>query len=379
MIRAEKIAAFKKFAGDVIYTIEDVFAIACEAVQRTLLRLDPRLYSQRRRIRAVTEGLARKPSDKAAIFVVYAQGRLPDFTMNFIAALNRHSFNVIIVANSALDADARAALLRNGCLLVERDNFGRDFGGYKDGIAIALQRFPGLRRLIIANDSLYYLQKGLDDLVAALEGPQDFIGISEVFEHHYHVASFLLSFGRAVLDDPVFHRFWARYQPIHTRMWAIMQGEGELTRQLVEAGHRPHVLFRAQSLLPKLQELSGADLRATLALFPTHVRPALAKIVAAPASDATATANGFAAAAVKEVMERNQMHTAGFVFMKFLGLPLIKRDIVYRELFPLQEAIRIVQDFAEPMQDDIAADLALRPPPSRFAVLRRLFYRHGYV
>jgi hypothetical protein len=73
------------------------------------------------------------------------------------------------------------------------------------------------------------------------------------------------------------------------------------------------------------------------------------------------------------------MHAAGFAFMKFLGLPVFKRDIVFRELFPIQEVRRIVTESGEPLEAEIIADLACRPPPSRFDVLRRLFYQHGFV
>lgn len=373
------LARLADIADDVIYLIELGFVSAVEAVRRSWVRRDPLLHDGHRRIRSVTEGLAPKDSNKVAVFVVYAQSTVPDFTMNFITALNRHSYNVLIVSNAELDAGTKASLLRNCCLLVERVNLGRDFGGYKDGISIALQRFQTIGRLIIANDSLFYLERGIDRLIAGLDGPDDFIGVSEVFEHHYHVASFLLSFGPGVIEDPAFRQFWARYLPIPTRMWAIMEGEGALTKALMDAGHRPHILFRAEHLLPKLQELSAPEMREAIALFPRKIRELVSPIVEQPSVATKTTADAFAQAVVKEVLLRNQMHAAGFAFMKFLSMPLIKRDIVYRELFPLQEVSRIVTEFGEPMQAEIVADLARRPPPSRFDVLRRLFYRHGFI
>lgn len=358
------------------HRLERGIVVVWETLRRTISRLDYRLYSSGRRIRRLKEGLAPEPSKKVAVFVLFSSA-VPAFTLNFIKALNRGSYNIIIVANADIEEVAKTELMRHCCLLVERANVGRDFGGYKDGIGIALQRFPGVRRLVIANDSLFYLERGLDRLVAGLDGPQDFIGVSEVFEHHYHVASFLLSFGPGVLADPVFHRFWAGYRPITTRMWAILEGEGELTRVLVEAGHRPHVLFRAEALVPKLRALSAQEARDAVALFPTAVRPTLS--AAAQANGAGPASGEFAEAVFKEVMARNQMHTAGFAFMKFLGLPLIKRDIVFRELYSVEEVNRIMADFGEPLRAEIVADLAGRPSPSQFDPVRKLFYRHGHI
>ncbi len=260
-------------------------------------------------------------------------------------------------------------------MLVERTNIGRDFGGYKDGVGIVFRRFQNVERLIIANDSVFYIEEGLDRFLSALDGSEDFIGVSEVFEHHYHVASFLISFGPKVLKDPVFRRFWARYLPLQTRMWAIMEGEGELTKRLVNAGHRPHILFRAEDLQPKLQNLSASERDEATLLFPQKIRG----VLSLHAGQAHASAIDYAAAAIAEVLQSNQMHVAGFAFMKFLGLPLFKRDIVYREQFTLSEVRRIMIDLSVAEQAEIVADLGRRSPPGRSNVFRRLLFRHGFV
>src|SRR5690606_25733917 len=122
--------------------------------------------------------------------------------------------------------------------------------------------------IVLANDSVYYLPDGLDRLLADLNGEHDFIGVSEVFDHHYHVASFLISFGPRVLQSAAFQRFWKRYLPIGTRRWAIFQGEGALTAELLQAGFRPHVLFRAQALKPHLQSPRAPLLSESIALLP---------------------------------------------------------------------------------------------------------------
>jgi len=380
-LRRERLRAtalvLAKFAGDAGYRIEQRFVEAVEVLRRVRYRLDRRLYSERRRIRSVTEGARRHGSNKFAVFVVHAPSGLPQFTLNFIAALDRASYNVVLVSNAKLDEAQKAALLRDCRILIERENFGRDFGGYKDGIAHTLRRFPHIERLIIANDSLYYLEPGLDRLTADLDGPEDFIGVSEVFENRYHVASFLLSFGPRVLADPAFREFWAGYRPINTRMWAVMQGECELSRRLMAAGHRPRVLFRAEALRAKLKDLGVSGLAEIGLLFPPAIRALLPPL--GEPSSAAAPAQAFGAAVTEQVMARNQMHAAGFAFMKFVGMPVFKRDIVYRGLFPHEEASRVVKRLGLPMQAEIVADLARRRPPRRLDLLRRLLYRHGFI
>src|SRR6185437_8365170 len=244
-----------------------------------------------------------------------------------------------------LPAAEKEDLRRACCLMIERENVGSDFGGYKDAISIVSKRFGSIERLVIANDSVFYFREGLDKLIADLDGPQDFIGVSEVFDHHYHVASFLISFGPAVLRSEAFRNFWARFKPLGTRRWNIFRGEGALTAQLIEAGFKPHILFRAEPLRPHVRARNRAELDAALAMLPTRHRDKVIKrmrrtftpqqLTAMRSGDGqfdAALSDRIADEIVGQIMQRNQMHAAGFLFRKNFNLPAIKRDIFYREI-----------------------------------------------
>lgn len=355
--------------------LEAAFLLALEGLRRTWFRFHPRVRFARLRACALTRGRPAANAKKVAVFVVYADGSIPPFTMSFIEALARRRYDTIVVSNGNINSATRSHLLEKCCWLLERVNIGRDFGAYKDGISLAYRSFQDMDRLIIANDSVYYLECGLDELIEKLDGPDDFIGISEIFEHHYHVASFLLSFGRPIVRDSVFQQFWTRYLPISTKMWAILQGEGELTKRLLDVGYRPRILFRAEDLLPKLCRLDHAEIEKAVGLFPQNIQKKLPSLV----EKEPAAANGFAAAVVNEVLQRNQMHAAGFAFMKYLGLPLFKRDIVYRELYTRAQAQRIIDQMGMSVPVEIILDLGRRAPPKRRQMIRRLLYRHGYI
>jgi hypothetical protein len=78
-------------------------------------------------------------------------------------------------------------------------------------------------------------------------------------------------------------------------------------------------------------------------------------------------------------MQQNQLHIAGFLFVKYLGLPLFKRDIVYRELFSLAEAERAAEIASHSLDSEIRDDRARCVAPTRINVLRRLLYRDGLI
>lgn len=366
------------------YYLEHVFVLIVEGINRAVQRLDPRLYFEALRVRSVIDGSNHKATKKFAIFLLYSSGPLPRFTLNLIESFKRSPFNLVIVSNKQLDESSSAHLLSRCSLLVERANVGRDFGGYKDGISVVLSRFPEVERLVIANDSVFFLEDGLDHIVAGLDGADAFIGVSEVHDHHYHIASFMMSFGRGVIQSPAFRRFWQRYLPISTRRWAIFKGEGDLTATLVEAGFRPHVLFQAEHLREHLTVRPPLEFSDLVELLPIGVRNEMSarfdklaeRLQRGPAGIRT-MGNEIASIVIGAIMARNQMHAGGFLFHKYLGLPVIKRDIVYREICSLQEIPRILNTLDPIDLNEIMTDLRRREPASRLGPLRKVFYRHS--
>ena len=373
------------------YYAEHLLVLTVEAAQRAIRRLDPRLYVESWRVRNISAGQQVKDSGRVVILVLYTSGALPGFTRTFIEAVNASPFDLVIVSNGPLAPALAAELLPRCRMLIERANIGRDFGGYKDGISIVLRRFQNVSRIVIANDSVFYLADGLPRLIAALDGQDEFIGVSEVFDHHYHVASFLLSFGPDVLRSAAFRRFWTRYRPIGTRRWAIFRGEGALTASLLRAGFRPRVLFRAEDIRPILQNGTASDRAEALSLLSVQARKfatrRLQSLVDAgqiedrrmddshvkkPASN-DATTDAIIAA----IMAHNQMHAAGFLFYNYLGLPLIKRDLLFREVQPLDAITRILNDLNPAVRDEILDDLRRRGHAKDLGVFRRILYRHS--
>lgn len=353
------------------YGIESLPIMALEATARARQRLDSRLYRENLRIRTTSEGRLAKDSGRFVLLVLYTQARVPSFTWTFIEALRQSPFNLVIVSNGNLAPAEGSALLDNCRLLIERNNVGRDFGGYKDGISLINRRFGPIKRLVLANDSVFYLPPGLDRLIADLDGDDDVIGVSETHEHHYHVASFLMSFGPAVIGSLPFRRFWDDYRPIGTRRWAIFNGEGALTKALIRAGFRPRVLFRADDIGTYLRDGTPDRAKQALALLPPEAR----RDVTADLKRGLAPGDAIVAA----IMKRNQMHTAGLLFRQYFGLPLIKRDIFYRDVHPLEDIEHAVESLEPALRHDVLHDVVRRGRVGERDWISRLLFRHGVI
>lgn len=402
---------------------------AVEGAMRIWHHLNPRLYSEQLRIRHVVPGQLILKSNRFVLFVLAGHLPLPKFTINAFEAIARTPLNLVIVFNGRLSETDRQSLLPYCHLLIERENLGRDFGGYKDGLSIIRKRFPEFERLILLNDSLYYFANGLDQMFAALDGEQDFIGLTEVIEFHYHVQSFMVSLSRRVLDNPRVMKYWRTYRPVSTRRWSIHKGEVGLTRCITKAGFKPYVIYHGAQLLPYLRRQTMRELLGSLRLLPTYFRrqlnrkfkdmqddrptdqlasiesitraldslagnksadPAYSNVRAANVGKVlranenidtieTWTQDTFVNQIITTITTRNQMHVGGFLFMACLGMPVIKRDIFYREVYGMEDVFEILTEFKEPLRDEVMADLRQKGTAANLAGFARRLYRHGSI
>jgi hypothetical protein len=402
-----------------------------EGLQRLWYHLDPRIYSERLRIRRVSEGRSPRQGNRYVLFVFYGRDAIPAFTQTVIDAIARRGLNLVISTNAKITPVLRQALLEKSCLLIERADLGRDFGGYKDGISIIQQRFGTPDRLILLNDSLFFFEKGLDEFIAAFDGEADLYAMTEVFEHHYHLGSFALSFGRKVLENRFIQRYWRKYRPISTRRWSVHKGEVGLTQVLMRAGLRPRVLYYGARLLACLRQLDTRDFLHTLHLLPIALRRRLyveydefqqeqqgnalsaiksfsrsmrrfesadnevysdlrhanieklllrnQEVIHAHHDQERWTATRMCREVVQTITSRNQMHVGGFLFRKFLGMPGIKRDVFFREVFKLEELENILAELNEPLADEIVEDMRQKGTQAHFKGLARILSKHGSI
>ena len=400
-----------------------------EGLQRLWYHLNPRVYSEKLRIRRISEGRRPRNGNRFVLFVFYARDEIPAFTQTVIDAIERRGLNLVISTNARITPALREALLEKSCLLMERADLGRDFGGYKDGISIIERRFGTPDRLILLNDSLFYFPDGVDDLIAALDGEDDLIGLCEDQYLNYHIQSFALSFGRKVLESSRLRKYWRSYRPISTRRWSIHKGEVTLTWTLMKAGFRPHVLYYGARLLPHLLKLDGRQFLQAVRLLPVALRrthnvlydefqesqrsstlsainslsrsmrridvvDGHVKLRDASISQMIALNHEAAVTQLEQerwstvhmcrevvatISARNQMHTGGFLFRKFLGMPALKRDMYFREAFKLEDLENIFGELQEPMRDVVIADMRQKGTQVHFKGLKRILSNHGSI
>ncbi len=211
---------------------------------------------------------------RVAVFTHYdQQGVLRDFATHYVQQLAEAGFAVVFVSNSPRLPQETLDLLRPCCaLILRRANVGYDFGALKDGIA----QIPSLERielLLLANDSVYGPFIPLREIVARMDERADVWGITDSWEHRYHLQSFFLLFRRSALRSPAFARFWSKVRYVKSKGWIIRKYELGLTRALAAGGLRCRALFPYEVAVAALLEAGkNGDLQKYVALIPKEKR-----------------------------------------------------------------------------------------------------------
>jgi hypothetical protein len=344
--------------------------------------------------------------DRYALVAGFGALGLPKSLQQIIPALRKRGIKVILCHNGRLAQAAIEELKPYVHTIILRPNVGRDFGAYADGIRFLQQQPRPPKRVLFVNDSVFFAPGGLEKLIADLDTDEHpYVGCSENFEWHYHVGSFLFSIGQEVFESKAFRAFWKQYFPFSTRYYSINCGEVRLTRYIKEkGGFTPRVLYSMHDVGKRVLDWSLEDLQANLTLLPTYARHVIygsqlfrtyvdpivvsmdglkSQVRPGRVSEELDAARDIALKRVLDELVRrmeggSQCHLACGVFVKYLGMPFLKKDMAYRELYSATDVLHIAMDAGYTDLDDINLELRKRsyPPAGGF---RRMLYNAGAI
>ena len=213
---------------------------------------------------------AQPSSPKIAVFLVYQPEGIVSSVFDTLSHLSANGYSTLIVSNARLAVDDLNALIHHCWLIVERPNYGYDFGGYRDGVRIIRELGISPESLIILNDSIWWPILDDDSIVQRVEqSPSDITGTII----HYPVArpfspqsrpsfleSYFYHFNEKALASSSFTRFWKTYRLSSIKYNAVHRGERRLSQVLARGGLSFEGLFSRESFLNAIQELDPISL-----------------------------------------------------------------------------------------------------------------------
>lgn len=213
---------------------------------------------------------------KVGIFLLYQPGTLAKSVIEAATYLSAHGYCVLFVANDGVTADSRDALLSHCWKLLERPNYGYDFGGYRDGVAFLAKEAIVPEHLIIMNDSIWYPLVPDSNTIARLEAaPSDATGLLLHTRARHeklnlrrpeggHIESYVIHVGRDMWRSTAFTGFWESYPLSNSKQLTIKRGEIGISKALWEGDHEVDALSRRRDFLLGIATKDTAFLRKTL-------------------------------------------------------------------------------------------------------------------
>lgn len=90
---------------------------------------------------------------RVCVYTIYPIAGVRQSHFDTLEALGTAGFSAIVVSNLPLDATARADLAARSAMVIERPNFGYDFGAYREGVLSVHRQRSSLSCLVQQNEA----------------------------------------------------------------------------------------------------------------------------------------------------------------------------------------------------------------------------------
>ncbi len=218
----------------------------------------------RKEVVRTDEGLQPFKLDIAILLIYQPTGVL----RSFLAELEHFctkGFSTIVVSNAPI-SDADLDLLKSKShLVIQRPNYGYDFGGYREGVLTMFERGIHPRNLIIKNDSIWFpIWPDCDFIDRAVQSQADLYGVylnrRAGQTHRSHIQSYFYRFSPKITAASDFENYWKNLFVADNKHAVIRQCEMKLTNWFKLRGYSVDALYDNYSLKEAMKALDDAQL-----------------------------------------------------------------------------------------------------------------------
>ena len=234
----------------------------------------------------VTEG-ARNITSKLAIYLIFPAEGVDEFHRRTIRELDRNNYSTIIVSNLRLSESDKSFLQKNSLRIIERVNFGHDFGGYREAILSSQSLLANCEKLLLINDSsIFPLQPDSTWIQEAESSGWDLTGSISMqpFEAHshlgrksrrskmtavnrrFHYASFALLLSDSIAQSKDFQKFFLNLKLSSVKREVVKRGEMGLTQWAIKQGFSHGALLTRDDIAIAIKKLSQEELLEEISL-----------------------------------------------------------------------------------------------------------------
>jgi Rhamnan synthesis protein F len=231
----------------VVYRVAMVGREVLAALPRDALRAIRPVAAPKR----IEDGVDPAPeATRIALYVHYsATGQVSEMVRYQLGLLGQFGFTIVFISMAARIPEDDWQTVRQLCaLVVQRENFGRDFGAWHDLMPEVQDRWRRLDELMLANDSVLGPIYPLAPVIEAMRsGGNGLFGLTESLQGGPHLQSYLLlARGEAAVRDLT--GFVQRMYVSHSKWLLVQMGEIRMARWMRRRGHRVAAVFGYERL-----------------------------------------------------------------------------------------------------------------------------------
>lgn len=175
------------------------------------------------------------------LLVLFEKGTLRSDIINLLQTAKK--LNLFVIAVNTLRLSDLRPYSKLLDVYIERYNFGRDFGSYQVGFQYLFKKryTSTCPRLLMCNDSVFYSNNHLLSFLKDHFNSQaeEVLGATENYEIEHHLGSFCISMNQKILSHKKFIKYWKSYSNSEIRPTVIKKGEMELSKVLKKCVSNP--------------------------------------------------------------------------------------------------------------------------------------------
>ncbi|MCZ8085551.1 MAG: hypothetical protein O9289_20380 [Rhodobacteraceae bacterium] len=190
--------------------------------------------------------------DRIAIYLIFPKFGVEEKHLHALRYITGAGYCAVVVVNGRLTPTEKDQILKSCSKLIERENFGYDFGGYREGLLFIRSLTVAPKFVAILNDSCWFPSNSnanwlheAESLNVELASALTYSGpgwVRRAISSHngphrkdneqsrrFHHCSFAILFSRTALERPEFWRFWKNLHLSSRRARTIKWGERALS------------------------------------------------------------------------------------------------------------------------------------------------------
>lgn len=205
-----------------------------------------------------------------AIFLIYQPKGVAASVLHTCRHLIGQGISPLVVANTPLSDADRTRLAQVSWRIMERPNFGYDFGGYREGFLHLHDQGIQADEVWALNDSIWYPLFSGDNLLDRLRRLNLDVASPVVarFKHRAGQAflhSYLMHFGRRALQSEGFLRYWRDLPMSNNKMAVVRGGEKRLAMRMQALGLTTGALWSTQDVGAAILDLPEPEFQKAVA------------------------------------------------------------------------------------------------------------------